>query len=111
MADDVAIIQKGKMIAFGSVDELVSGGSQKIYVRTTDLDAGAALLHASDFVKEVGTDEHGGLTLTVSKADDETLTRTGKVLFDAGIGIVSLYPITESLEQRFLEITGGEGDL
>jgi ABC-2 type transport system ATP-binding protein len=111
MADDVAIIQHGKMIAFGSVDELVSGGTQKIYVRTTDLDAAAALLHGSDFVKSVATDEHGGLTLTVEKADDETLTSTGKTLFDAGIGIVSLYPMQESLEQRFLDITGGEAVL
>jgi ABC-2 type transport system ATP-binding protein len=111
MADDVAIIQRGKMIAFGSVDELVSGGTQKIYVRTTDKDSAAALLHASPFVKELGTDEHGGLTLTVEKADDDTLTLTGKALFDAGIGIVSLYPIQESLEQRFLEITGGEAVL
>jgi ABC-2 type transport system ATP-binding protein len=111
MADDVAIIQRGKMIAFGSVDELVSGGTQKIYVRTTDLDKAAALLHGSEFVKAVATDEHGGLTLTVESADDETLTRTGKVLFDSGIGIVSLYPMQESLEQRFLEITGGEAVL
>jgi ABC-2 type transport system ATP-binding protein len=111
IADDVAIIQKGKMIAFGSVDELVSGGKQKIYVRTTDLDAAAPLLNASAFVSAVATDEFGGLTLTVGKADDDTLTQTGKTLFDAGIGIVSLYPIQESLEQRFLEITGGEGDL
>jgi ABC-2 type transport system ATP-binding protein len=111
MADDVAIIQKGKMIAFGSVDELVSGGSQKIYVRTTDVDAAAKLLHAAPFVKEIGTDEFEGLTLTVEKADDATLTQTGKAIFDAGIGIVSLYPMQESLEQRFLEITGGEGDL
>ncbi|MGK2877941.1 MAG: ABC transporter ATP-binding protein [Solirubrobacterales bacterium] len=111
MADDVAIIQKGRMVAFGSVDELVSGGTQKVYVRTTDIDAAAPLLHASQFVKSVATDEHGGLTLAVEQADDETLTRTGKTLFDAGIGIVSLYPIQESLEQRFLDITGGEGDL
>jgi hypothetical protein len=47
----------------------------------------------------------------VKSADDETLTRTGKVLFDSGIGIVSLYPMQESLEQRFLEITGGEAVL
>lgn len=111
IADDVAIIQKGKMIAFGSVDELVSGGTQKVYVRTTDLDKAAPILHASPFVSAVATDEFGGLTLTVAKADDDTLTQTGKTLFDAGIGIVSLYPIQESLEQRFLDITGGEGDL
>jgi ABC-2 type transport system ATP-binding protein len=111
MADDVAIIQQGKMVAFGSVDELVSGGSQKIYVRTTDVDAAAALLHGSQFVKSVATDEHGGLTLTVEQADDATLMKTGEKLFGAGIAVVSLYPLQESLEQRFLDITGGEAVL
>jgi ABC-2 type transport system ATP-binding protein len=111
MADDVAIIQQGKMVAFGSVDELVSGGSQKIYVRTTDVDAAAALLHGSEFVKAVATDEHGGLTLTVEQADDATLMQTGEKLFGAGIAVVSLYPLQESLEQRFLDITGGEAVL
>lgn len=111
MADDVAIIQQGKMVAFGSVDELVSGGSQKIYVRTTDVDAAAALLHGSQFVSAVATDEHGGLTLTVEQADDATLMKTGETLFGAGIAVVSLYPLQESLEQRFLDITGGEAVL
>ncbi|MBI2691194.1 MAG: ABC transporter ATP-binding protein [Solirubrobacterales bacterium] len=111
MADDVAIIQKGKMVAFGSVDELVSGGSQKIYVRTTDVEAAAALLHGSQFVGTVATDEHGGLTLTVQQADDATLMKTGETLFGAGIAVVSLYPLQESLEQRFLDITGGEAVL
>lgn len=112
MADDIAIIQQGKMIAFGSVDEMLSGGRQQIYVRVTDLDAGAALLHGKDFISSVATDEHGGLTLAVEKADDDTLALVGKTLFDAGVGIVSLYPLRESLEERFLEITAdGEATL
>ncbi len=105
MADDIAIIQEGRMIAFGSVDELLSGGSQRIYVRVADVEAGAALLHGAQFVKNLATDEHGGLTLGVDRADDDTLALTGKTLFDAGIGVLSLYPLQDSLEQRFLEIT------
>jgi ABC-2 type transport system ATP-binding protein len=108
IADDVAIIQNGRMVASGSVDDLVSGGSQRIYVRVADPAAGAALLRRADFVKELDSDPHGGLTLSVERADDETLMRAGGALFDAGIGVISLYPLQESLEQRFLEITGGE---
>lgn len=112
MADDIAIIQKGKMIAFGSVEEMLSGGRQQIYVRVADQQAGAALLHGKEFVKEVATDDHGGLTLAVEKADDETLALVGRTLFDSGNGVISLYPLQESLEQRFLDITaGGEATL
>jgi hypothetical protein len=93
------------------VDELISGGRQQIYVKVSDQSAAAALLNGSDFITDVSTDELGGLTLSVAKADDETLTRTGKALFDAGIGVVSLYPLVESLEQRFLDITDGESSL
>lgn len=111
MADDVAIIQRGKMIAFGSVDELISGGRQQIYVKVTDVSAAAALLHGSNFIEQVATDEFGGLTLSVATADDEALMQTGRALFEAGIGVVSLYPLVESLEQRFLDITDGEAVL
>jgi ABC-2 type transport system ATP-binding protein len=111
MADDVAIIQQGKMIAFGSVDELVQGGSQKIYARTTDAAAAKSLLAVLPAVRAAETDEHGGVTLTVEKADDELLMLVGRTLFDSGVGVISLYPLQESLEQRFLELTGGEGAL
>jgi ABC-2 type transport system ATP-binding protein len=111
MADDIAIIQKGKMIAFGSVDELIGGGRQQVYVRVSDAAAGSKLLEGAAFVKSVSTDEFGGLTLGVEQADDQTLTEVGRTLFDAGIAVVSLYPLKDSLEQRFLEITGGETTL
>lgn len=111
MADDIAIIQKGRMVAFGSVEEMISGGRQQVYVRVSDVQAGAALLHDAQFVQNVATDEHGGLTLGVEHADDDTLARVGKTLFDAGIAVISLYPIQESLEERFLDITGGETTL
>lgn len=112
MADDIAIIQQGRMVAFGSVEELISGGEQKIYARVTDAQAAAALLHGKPWVKHVATDEHGGVTLGVEKADDEMLLQAGKTLFDAGLGVISLYPLQESLEQRFLDITAdGEATL
>ncbi len=111
MADDVAIIQKGKMVAFGSVDELVKGGKSQIYVRASDRDGAAPLLHGLDLVSAVAVDDHGGLTLDVSGVDDEALRIVGRTLYDAQIDVLSLYPLEQSLEERFLEITGGEGAL
>lgn len=111
MADDVAIIQQGKMIAFGSVDELVSGGAQKVYVKTAELEKATALLKGLGSVKSATPDEFGGVTLLVAEADDDTLALVGKTLFDNSLPVISLYPIKESLEERFLEITGGEAVL
>lgn len=111
MADDIAIIQQGKMVAFGSVDELVGGGVQRIYVRTSDQSGAASLLGDAAHVRELASDEFGGLTLTVESADDATLAATGRALFAAGHDVISLYPLKDSLEQRFLEITGGESQL
>jgi ABC-2 type transport system ATP-binding protein len=108
MADDIAIIQRGRMVAFGSVEELLDGGSQRIYVRVEDVPAATALLERADFIKSIVSDEFNGLTLTVERADDATLARAGRVLFEAGQTVITLYPLQDSLEQRFLEITGGE---
>jgi ABC-2 type transport system ATP-binding protein len=108
MADDVAIIQKGKMIAFGSVDELISGGAQKIYARTADVAAAARVLGGLSGVKSATPDEFGGVSLLVEKADDEQLILVGKTLFDNGLPVISLYPLKTSLEDRFLELTDGE---
>lgn len=108
MADDIAIIQRGRVVASGSVDELIGGGSQRVYVRVGDAAAAKALLEREEFVGETVGDEFGGLTITVERADDETLARVGRTLFDAGQSVISLYPLQDSLEQRFLDITGGE---
>jgi ABC-2 type transport system ATP-binding protein len=111
MADDIAIIQQGRMIAFGSVDELIGAGRQQIYVRVSDAPAARRALEASPLVSLATPDEFGGLHLAVKQADDDTLAAVGRTLFDAGIAVISLYPLQESLEQRFLEITGGETTL
>jgi ABC-2 type transport system ATP-binding protein len=105
MADDIAIIQKGKMIAFGSVDEIISGGKQTIYVRTSDVAKGAGVLAALEGVSAATPDEHGGISLAVESAEDEMLARVGKALFENDLPVLSLYPVKQSLEQRFLDIT------
>ncbi len=111
MADDIAIIQQGRVVAFDSVERMISGVQQQIYVRTTDPDAAAALLHGAPFVTDVARDNIGGLTLGVAASDEATLTAVGRALLEAGIAVVSLYPLEQSLEQRFLDITGGESTL
>jgi ABC-2 type transport system ATP-binding protein len=111
MADDVAIIQRGKMIASGSVDELISSGQKRIFVRTSDAALAASLLGQFDWVLGVDHDGAGALTLSVTDASDNALIWVSRTLFDNGLQVIQLNPITDSLEQRFLELTGGEAVL
>jgi len=108
MADDVAIIQKGKMIAFGSVDELIEGGAKKVYARTADTAAATRVLNGLSGVKSITPDEFGGVTLLVAEANDDMLALVGKTLFENSLPVISLYPLKTSLEDRFLELTDGE---
>ncbi len=111
MADDVAIIQHGKMVAFGSVDELVNAGKQKIYARTSDAETAAKHIDGSPSIGLVTADEHGGLTIEVEQVSDDLLKFVGKALYDNNLPVFSLYPIHETLEQRFLDLTDGEVSL
>lgn len=111
IADDVAIIQRGKMVAFGSVDELVSAGKQKIYARTSDARKAASYIDGSPGIGSVTADEHGGVTIEVEQLSDELLKFVGKTLYDNDLPVFSLYPLQETLEQRFLDLTDGEVSL
>lgn len=106
MADDVAIIEKGKMLASGSVAHLLSGGTQAVGVRIDDPTRALPVLQALPFatdVRPVGTD---GFEVVVADLTDDELRLTGRELFTAGIGVLELRPVRETLERRFLELTG-----
>ena len=109
MADDVAIIQKGKMIAFGCVDELVSGG-QKVYVRTSD-DAAAqrvdGALDGPAWWAASTADGDGLLNLTLDHMDDQVAMLVNRTLVQAGIGVSEITHERETLEERFLDVTAG----
>jgi ABC-2 type transport system ATP-binding protein len=106
MADDIAIIEKGKVLASGSVGDLMRGGTHAISVRTTDPDRAEPLLRALPFSLGVSRTAADTLEIKVEQADDAALLRTGQDLFAAGVGILELQKRGESLERRFLELTG-----
>lgn len=108
IADDVAIIQRGKVVAFGGVKELIEGGGQKIYARTANPESAAAFLEGSRGLGLITTDEHGGLTIEVETISDELLAFVGKTMHDNDLPVYALYPLQQTLEQRFLDLTDGE---
>jgi ABC-2 type transport system ATP-binding protein len=106
MADDIAIIEKGKVLAHGPVADLMRGGTHAISVRTTDPDRAVPLLQALPFSLGVSPADGGVLEIKVEEASDAALLRTGQELFGAGIGVLELQKKVETLERRFLELTG-----
>ena len=107
IADDIAIVHEGKLVLHGSVEELVAGGMQGMRLRVDDGDRAAEVLGALPFVTRV--ERRGALELGVGleRLDDARAIELTRALVGAGVGVAELTRERESLEERFLAITGG----
>ncbi|CAB4956744.1 unannotated protein [freshwater metagenome] len=108
MADHLAIIEKGRVLTHGSLDDLKRGGSHAIAVRTDDVAAAEPLLRALPFALDVVRKGPDTLDVKVQAIEDAMLLQTGRELFAAGVGVIELRKEGETLERRFLELTGGQ---
>jgi ABC-2 type transport system ATP-binding protein len=107
MADDIAIVQAGKLVLHGSVQELVAGGRQTLRIRVDAPDRAEATVRALGIVTAVTHGEHGNLEVSLGRMDDESSIAITRALVEAGVGVVEVVRQSESLEDRFLEITAG----
>jgi ABC-2 type transport system ATP-binding protein len=98
MADNVVVIGKGKMIASGSIKDILSGnGHASVFVRTNKQKLLEAVLAKAEFVSKP---LDGGLTVTGAITDE-----IGELAFKNGITILELSPRNVSLEDAFLDLT------
>ena len=94
----VSIIGSGRLLATGSVDELVAGTSTSTKVGLADPDAGADVLRAAGY--DVSRD---GAALHVEGGGDPAdITRT---LAERGLYVRELAPVRADLESVFLQLT------
>jgi ABC-2 type transport system ATP-binding protein len=106
MADDIAIVQAGKLISWGPVDELIAAGRHSVLLRTDDEERTRSVLSGITFVGGVSVnEEHAALELQVADISDERLIAINRTLVEAGIGVAEIWRESESLEDRFLELT------
>jgi len=100
VCDNVAVLSRGKLIAQGTIKELLRE-HDSLRLRTTD-DAGAqTILKTLPGVEEVATQD-GGLEVTAPQARAWEVSRA---LADRQIYVNELVPIHRTLEEFFMEIT------
>ena len=103
VCDSVVILSKGKLIAQGSVTELLKGRGQ-IRLRTTDNAQALTILTALDWIEEAKIEDE---TLVVT-APPERAPELSAALGRAEIYVTEMTSGAESLESYFLEITAAE---
>jgi ABC-2 type transport system ATP-binding protein len=101
--DEVVVISHGRLVAQGSLDELTAGVEAPVWVRTPEPDRLRAALTAHDGVV-ADLAEAGGGWLAVRGASLETV---GTTAAENGLAVFELYRPRQSLENVFLELTGG----
>lgn len=108
MCDRAAILQRGKLIAEGTIDELIAvNGGSGFLVRVAVERAVAAEATLERLGMEVSMLEQGMLRVAGEIEDGIEISRP---LAQAGIHVSELTPQRVDLEQVFLALTDGAGD-
>jgi ABC-2 type transport system ATP-binding protein len=100
--DVAAIIDRGRVIAQGRIEELVADGAGELIVECDDAERALTLLAADPSVRELRR-EHGDLRMKL--AAPEQAGEINARLVAAGVVVTRLEPVRHSLEERFLEMT------
>ena len=99
--DRVAIIHKGRILREGSVRELISS-RRDMELRVDDVARASALAHERNLTFRVEGDR---IWMAMEEADTPPLIAA---LVESGVNVFHAQRRTQSLEEMFLEATGGE---
>ncbi len=101
----VSIVRKGRIVATGTVAEVVSGATAA-FLKAEDLDALAAALEEYPGASAVRRSD-GGVIATLESDD---LASVNRYLAGLGIHVSHLAPHRQSLEDAFMDLTEGDFD-
>ncbi|GGL49862.1 ABC transporter ATP-binding protein [Sporolactobacillus putidus] len=105
MCDRIGIIQKGKLLGVETVNEFVQEGGEKVRL-TVDDGAMAARVVKEKLAIETESIEPQAIELAI---DHEKIPVVIDTLVMSQVKIYGAVSVTKSLEDRFLEVTGGKG--
>ena len=103
LADTVAIISKGKIIAMGSPGELIESNANYLVLTLQSVDE-----NAFEVVRKMGYepvhDDHRNIKVRLEHTDD--VQKILNIIKDAGTSLLSLDVRKPNLEEVFLKLTG-----
>ncbi len=103
VCDHVAIVDHGRVIVQGSIEELTGRAGQQVIVGVDALGLAIMTLGGLPAVREV-LHEDGALRVRLDGRPDG-VSELNAALVRAGVAVSRLEPTRHSLEERFLEIT------
>jgi ABC-2 type transport system ATP-binding protein len=104
VCDRVAVLDHGRVIAQGSIDAL-RGESRRVR-----LQLGGSPERAEEIAARFGAVKHAGDWLEIDEVDTDTVPDLVAALVAAGVRVFAVEPSRQSLEDRFLQLLGGERD-
>jgi ABC-2 type transport system ATP-binding protein len=106
-ADDIAIVNAGRLVSHGSVRDLVAGGRHRLRVRVDDPARAGPVLERLDSVATVERGDGRDLVLDLDRVDDDRAIEITRALVESGVGVAEVVQERDTLEQRFLDLTAG----
>ena len=111
ICDRVAIVDHGRVVAQGAIEDIATVREKRVVVATTDDARAAVAVRGHPSVNAVAATDDG-LQVTL-RPDIEAYATAGdinRLLVESGITVYRLEPARASLEERFLEITSRLGE-
>jgi ABC-2 type transport system ATP-binding protein len=106
ICDEVAIVDRGRVVMQGSLAELARGSEQSVLVATSDDERALAVVSEQRAVKSATRGPDGIRVVLEAGAEAQPAAdEVGRTLVLAGLALRRFEPARASLEQRFLEIT------
>jgi ABC-2 type transport system ATP-binding protein len=106
ICDEVAIVDRGRVVMQGSLAELARGAEQSVLVATSDDERALAVVSGQRTVRSATRVPDGiHVVLDPGAEAQPAADEVGRSLVLAGLALRRFEPARASLEQRFLEIT------
>lgn len=109
MVDQVGILNHGRLLFEGSLQQLQKHSRGGILLRVLDVSKAAAVLQQQGVKAAVPADQPD--TLQLPPLPDEALAALVCTLAESGVGVVGLTAQTKSLEDIFLSLTQTSGEV
>lgn len=104
--DDVVIINKGKIVAADSIENLTSKGEEGIRYKLRISDPGKINIEELESMEQVKKiDEISGNTFILLLLSQDGVTDIAEKVVSWGAGLIELSPVAETLEEIFSRLT------